>query len=255
MIVHQWPCVGVVGREWTVEEPVSRSASLITGRLYQSAAKRRRRKAVMQASGRSHDDQGAGYMEALKRLLQGGLNAVRLNSYPINFRHGPVPNSIRQSWPLGWKTAADADLAWRAGDGPAGLRWYTGGYNGMIATATKEASGASGMGRLKVTGLPPSVLVARVGEFVRVYGNVQDTRMIVRPAYTNSSGETTLWLESETAGGGRVNIGVPETGVFLADEMPRVVRPNIGDWTYDWSFTQIFEDEYSDGFTEVQTWG
>jgi len=260
MNVYKWPCVGVVGREWTVEDPVSRSQSLITGAMYLSAAKRRRRKAVMQVSGRSHDDQGAGYMEALKRLLKGGLHAVRLNSYPINFRHGPVPDSIRQSWPLAWETGAGADLAWRAGSGPNGLRWFTGGYvdaNGVgrIAIATKLATSPNGFGKLNVTGLPPNARVARVGEFVRVYGATQDTRMLIRPVLSDANGEATVWLDSETEGGGRINFGIPETGVFLPDEIPRVVRPNIGNWTYDWAFTQIFEDEIGDSFVEVDPWG
>ncbi len=260
MFVYSWPCVGVVGREWTVDDPVSRSTSLLTGKIYQSAAQRRRRLAVLHVSARSHDDQGAGYMEVLKRLLRGGLNAVRLNSYPINFRHGPVPDSIRQSWPLAWETGAGADLAWRAGSGPNGLKWFTGGYvdpNGVgrIATATKLDTSPAGFGRLAVTGLPPNAQIARVGEFVRVYGATLDTRMLLRPVRSDANGEATIWLDSETGGGGRINFGIPETGVVIADEMPRVVRPNIVDWTYDWSFRQIFEDEIEGGFTEVDPWG
>lgn len=253
MFVFKWPPVGVTGAEWTVEDPVSRSASLLTGRVYQSAAKRRRRLAVLNVQG-AHGD-GGGYVEALKRILKGGLHAVRLESYPLNYGDAPTPDSIRQSWPLGWKTAADADLAWRAGDGPAGLRWYTGGWNGMIATASKEPTGTSGFGRLRVTGLPPSRLIARVGEFVRIYGNVQDTRILLRPVRSNSDGEATVWLDSETAGGGRINFGVPETGVFLPDEMPRAVRPALNTWDIPWSFRQIFEDEISDSFVEIDPWG
>lgn len=260
MFVYKWPCVGVLGREWTVSDPVSRSNSLFGQSVWRSAAKRRRRLAVLNVSGRSHDNQGAGYMEALKRILHGGLNGVRLNSYPINFRHADTPDSIRQSWPLGWKTAADADLAWRAGSGPDDLRWYTGGYvdadgRGWIATATKETTGTSGFGHLRASGLPPDTNIARPGEFVRIYGNIQDTRMLLRPVRTNSMGEAEVWVDSETDGGGRINFGVPETGVFLADEIPRVVRPNIGDWSYDWSFTQVFEDEFPDAFVEIDPWG
>lgn len=256
MLVYEWPPVGVVGREWTVSDPVSVSRSIFDQAHYISAAQPRRRMAVLNVSARSQDDQGAGYMEALKRILRGGLNAVRLNSYPINFRRGPVvPDEVRQSWPISWQTVADNPLAWRAGAGPRGLRWYKGGWNGQIATAEKLETGTSGIGRLRVTGLPPSADIARVGEFVRVYGDIQDTRMLLRPVRSDAGGGATIHLDEETGGGGRINFGVPDTGVFLAEEMPRVTRPNFGDWTYGWSFREIFEREFPDGFTEVDPWG
>jgi len=259
MYVYKWPeNVGVTGAQWTVDDPLSRSGSLFNGGIYRSAAKRRRRLAVLNVQGAYGD--GGGYIEVLKRILKGGLNAVRLNSYPLNYGEPPTPDSIRQSWPLAWETGAGADLAWRAGSGPNGLKWFTGGYvdaNGVgrIATATKLDTSPAGFGKLAVTGLPPNAHIARVGEFVRVYGATQDTRILIRPVRSDANGEATIWLDSETGGGGRINFGIPETGVFIPDEMPRAVRPAWAAWEVSWSFSQVFEDEVPDGLVEVDPWG
>lgn len=253
MKVYKWPPVGTVGREWTVEDLVGESRSLFTGATWLSAAQRRRRLAGLSVSARSNRGQGAGYMEALKRLLRGGLHAVRLQSQPINHGRGEVPDSVRQAWPLAWRSGPNP-LAWRTGSAQK-LVFYSGGNGDVIAKAEFIDTGVSGLGRMRVTGLPRSARVARVGEFVTIYGQVNETRMLVRPVDTDPDGATTIWVDEPFSGGGRINFGTSETGVFRAVEIPRAPRPRFGDWYYDWEFREVFEDEYSDGFTEINPWG
>lgn len=101
--VYAWPPVGVVGHEWTEHAPVNRSRSILTGRRYVSAAQRKRRLAALNVSALARGRSGAGYMEVLKRLLAGGENLVRLNSYPVNWWLDTQRLArLRLSDPVGW---------------------------------------------------------------------------------------------------------------------------------------------------------
>lgn len=252
MFVFAWPPVAVVGTEWAVVDPVSSSQSLITGADYISAAQRRRRVAVLNVQA-AHGDSG-GYMKALERILRGGVHCVRLHSRPLNYGPGPVPDSLRQSWPLVWRTGGDP-LAWRTGSDRR-LSWYTGGYDGAIAKAEEILeTGSSGFGRARITGLPPSVRIARAGEFVTVYAQVNETRMLLRPVDTNSDGEATIWTDEPFSGGGRINFGTSETGIFRPIQIPRGVQPMWDAWEVSWSFRQVFPDEVRDDLEEIDPWG
>ena len=45
-----------------------------------------------------------------------------------------------------------------------------------------------------------------------------------------------------------------KVGVFEADDMPRAVQPLGQNWTYSWSFTEVFEDEGRGPWVEVNPW-
>lgn len=247
--VYAWPPVGAVGTEWTEDAPVNASRSIITGRDYASAHARKRRLASVTASSLGRGASGAGYMEMLKRFVAGGVGLVRLNSYPINWHlDAAAAASWRQSHRVSWSQSGD-DVSWR--DGADLVTWFSG------AVLTGAAGTSGGWPILTVTGLPPSRLVARPGEFVTLFASTADmtgaTAQIVTEARSDADGVAVLRLFSALTGSGRVNIGTSDTGVFKATTIPRSVQPVGGDWTYAWQFREVFADEVG-GFTEVNPW-
>lgn len=237
--VYAWPPVGLVAAEWSQIAPIGRSRSLLTGGSYVSAAQRRRKVASIDVSVLSRDANGAGYMEVLKRLLDGGVHLVRLYSTPINWHlHDSAENAAR-SRPMSWIVPADA------------LMWTTGGSDLPWWDRQPTQGVASGDGlSITVTGLPAREMVARPGEFVSMGGKVA---MVVRPAQSNSQGVANLRVITPLEGSGPIVIGARETAVFEADAMPRAVQPLGANWTYSWTFTEVFEDERGP-FAEVDPW-
>lgn len=251
--VFPWPPVGAVGAEWTLDAPTARLRSMLTGRDQMQASQRRRRVATVQVSALAAGRMGAGYCEMLKQLLDGGIHAVRLQSSPINWwldeleRRGGAYNS--------------SGLAWRAGSGPDPLAWQAAGggqpltiYVGTVITGGAPTS-AGLWGYLPISGAPANTLVARPGDFIRIYdlgdASSWEVARIVRPARTNGNGNVTLKLDRvPTISGGRVNLAGQDEAVFRVDGgLPRAVQPVSGDWAYTWNFREVFADEVG-GFTE-----
>lgn len=214
--VIAWPPVGLLSHEWTEEAPVSQSRSILTGAEFVSAAQRKRRMCSLTVSSLGRNKAGARYMEAFKRVLSGGEHLVRLESLP-------------------------ECGAWSSG--------------ALELDGTPGTSG--GWPILTVTGLPANTLVAQTGIFVRWYSPAEalvgDPVMVLADATSDGTGEAVLRLLSEVTGTGRVEINVADDGVFRAETIPRAPRPVQGDWTWAWSFREVFEDE-TDGFVEVDPW-
>lgn len=249
--VYAWPPVGVVGSEWTEDAPVSVSRSLLSGARYVSASQRKRRLASLVVSSLGRGRMGAGYCEVLKKLLSGGESLVRLNSYPINWHlDARAQAAARQSQHLNWTTGG-VDLDWTAG--VVDLLWYSGTL--LTCTVTTDA----GWPALAVSGLPENTLVARPGEFVTVFEDEADTTgetvQVLTAATSDASGDATVRVMTAPSHGGRVNIGVSDTGVFeVVGGLPRAQQAPRGNWTYAWSFREVFADEVAGGFTEVNPW-
>lgn len=247
--VYAWPPVGVIGSEWTTSQPVSLSRSMLTGKRYVSQLDRERRLARLDVSSLAKPGaMGAGYMEVLKRLLAGGVGLVRLYSYPINWHLDALAEAgSRSAYPVGWETDTDPSLVWV---GPK--RWF----DGTLLEGTPGTSGAWDI--VTVTGLPPSQLVARPGEFLTRFASLTDTVgetvMIQAPAYSDATGEAVIRVMAAISASGRANIGGSDTGVFEALGMPRAMQPIGADWTYSWEFREVFSDEVAGGFTEVDPW-
>ncbi|WP_313350748.1 hypothetical protein [Paracoccus sp. (in: a-proteobacteria)] len=237
--VYAWPPVAHVAAEWSQIAPVGRSRSLITGASYVSAAQRRRRVARLDVSALSLDRNGAGYIEALKRLLDGGVHLVRLHSTPIIWHLDDEAGNARRTKPMSW-IVPTGGIAWSVP--PGDIDWWTG-------PGVTDGEALSG-NRVRVTGLPADTDVVRPGEFVTMNG---ETAMVLRPARSNRSGVAILYLVTPLSGAGPIHIGARETGVFEADEIPRAVQPVGQNWQYSWSFTEVFADERGP-FVEVDPW-
>ena len=252
--VYPWPPVGAVAVEWTPEQPVSRLRSGITGRDVMQSSRRPRRLATLVVSALARGQVGAGYCEMLKQLLEGGVHAVRLQSSPINWwmdevaRSGAALNPSSLIW-----NVPPAPVAWNLGSSP--VAWVTG---AAVIGGTPGSLGP--WGTLQVTGLPPHMIVARPGDFIRVYSptdpTVWEIARVMRPATTSGAGAVTLKLDRVlTISGGRVNMAGQDEGVFRVEgPLPRAVQPLTGDWQYTWRFREVFADEVG-GFDErPSTW-
>ena len=241
--VYAWPPVGVVGTEWSETSPVRRSRSLLTGADYISTTQRRRRVVTLEVSSLARGRSGAGYSEALKRLLQGGVNAVRLHSYPINWYLDALRNDF-QSAPLSWTTNGD-DLGWEANGSE--LLWFTGpALQGTVGTE-------GGWDVVTVTGAPANTLLVRPGDFVRIYGAEVGVAQVVTEARSDANGDATIRLFEPLPNDGTLSLGDRESIVARPESIPRAVQPVSGNWTYEWQFREIFADEVG-GFEEVDPW-
>lgn len=240
--VFAWPPVGVQGSEWTEVAPVEVSRSMTTGAEFTSATQRKRRMASLRVPGRGLDRSGAGYIEMLKRCLE-GVHAVRLYSYPINWHFG---HKQRGAVPLEWKDAG-VDLAWT--NGGAELVWY----DGDLVSGTPTVS--QGFPAVAVIGLPPAQTIVRPGDFVTAYTDAGDasTAQVLAPAISDADGTVTIRLFTALAHGGVMKLGGSDTAVFKPLEYPRSTQPVRGEWSYDWSFREVFADEVG-GFQEVNPW-
>ncbi|MDF3606342.1 hypothetical protein PE067_09440 [Paracoccus sp. DMF-8] len=246
--VIAWPPVSVVGRSWTMEQPTGRSRSMIDGREYVSAAQRRRRIATLDVRGRR--DYGSGYMEALWRLMDGGVHLVRLNSCRVPWGKVDVRPDQRRGDLFRW-TVPPEGFPWRD---YATFEWFDGAE--LTFTLTSVSTGGA---IVTVPGLPPNALVAIPGEFVTIYGSSAnqpgETHMIAAPARSNAAGIVRIRLVSQpTTSGALISIGTRDTGVFrLQSDWPQAMRRLGGTDNYSLSFREVFEDE-TDGFVEVDPW-
>lgn len=247
--VYAWPPVATMSKEWTVSDPVASSYDFFTGAEYLSASQRRRKIATVEASARfSPYGAGAGYMEALKRYLKGGINLVRLTHRTRTFTDMLLPNTMRSGEYVGWIEPPDP-VEWIDDEEDPAL-WFSGTYN-----AYTIVSGAT-FPSVQITGLPPGALIALPGEFaefISVGSVTRETIMVMAPVIVNASGVAVVKLEVVPSYEGRVNFGATETAVFKADFMPRATEPAGVDWSYTWNFTEVFEDERGT-FVELNPW-
>lgn len=261
--VYAWPPVGVVGHEWTEEAPIQRSRSLITGKDYLSAYARKRRVVTLNVSSLAKSRSGAGYSEMLKRLLDGGINAVRLKSYPINWwLDAQQLDPFRRSEGfLEWDASTGYEFNWISqepsvyvADKP--LTWYSGeyisGYTRQFGDYYRVVCGTFN--------LEEGTIVARPGDFVTVYepteeGVVEHTTQVLKEAVVDRNGDTTLIVLDEIPelNDVRIDVGASATGVFRPVELPRSMQGLGSDWQYKWAFKEVFADEVG-GFTEIDPW-
>jgi hypothetical protein len=252
-LVYAFPRVGKVAVEWTVMDPIAESTSLLTGARFVTAAKRRRRAASVRVSGLTQD--GGGMMEVLKDFLRGGVNLVRLRSTRNVMTEAPLADDLRRLTVIDW-TQGDTDLAlgWQVGSGPGALRWV----RGVVLPVTLGTDSA-GYASATVTGLPPNRLIARAGEFLEGYVNLdtRQARRIVRRVWSDAAGVAVVRLvEPFTINPtGGASFAAEDEGVFRqVGPMPRAQQPAFAEFTYEWDFLEVFADEVTGGFEERNPW-
>ena len=232
--------------EWTLVEPMEVSRSLLTGRRYAAAGQRARRVARLSVGG-IQEGFGA-YNEALKRLLLGGANLVRLRNYPMAWER--IPMEVRAAEPMAWTTGAES-LAWQTGGEP--LAWFT------ATVASGAITTVGGLPAITITGLPPNTLVGLPGEPVTVWASMgsldyatAQARTLLRRVTSDANGIATAVLDRAVTNSGRVDLGF-ETAAFEATSLPRTQRGWSAQFFYDWDFVEVFSDEVG-GFQEINPW-
>lgn len=247
--VYAWPPVDAIGTMWTVRQPVSRSQSFFTGADISSSAERKRHVAHIEVPciGDLGGTMNGGYCEILKDLLEGGKNLVRLKSMPVNWYFDKINKPYWDgSKPLDW-VRNNTDVDWVNNSGET--IWYSGGhYPGVIGAS-------SGWNTVSLTNLPPETLIARPGEYVIGYGNgATSEAKVLRPAYSDTSGDCTIYLMSALTVSDHVQINAETSAVFMIDgELPNSIQPHDGNWSYPWNFRETFADEVG-GFVEIDPW-
>jgi hypothetical protein len=252
-LVVAFPPVHVRSFEWTVESPIAVSRSLLTGRRFASAAKRRRRLVTLVLSGLSRA--GMGYLEALKDYLDGGVNLVRIRSPRNRLLAPPLSDDLRRletyrigtaghEMPAHWATqTADTLQSW---------------VRGTVLPASLVTDGI--WPAVRVEGLPPNALVGTPGEFVEVFASLSSTatpqaRRLTRFTYSNGAGVALPRVTAAFTLSGvvRAGFGAQDEGVFEALGMPRTVQPHGADFDVQWEFREVFADEIGT-VTEANPW-
>jgi hypothetical protein len=247
--VIAWPPFQLTGWELAEIYPQSRSVGLIDGRPRTSSAQRARRVATANITGIGKQQAGAGYVRMLNRMWAGKPNLVRVEAHSTLWHMYRGGYDLRNNV-LEW-TAGGSDLLWTAGG--ADLLWSDGAYALSGIPATDGAWYA-----LTVSGLPPSRIVARPSELISVTGTAgtSETAYVLTVARSDASGVAKIRTDKPEAFtlSGLVSIGQSESIVFEAAGVPRSVQGVTGTFGYQWDFTEVFVDEYSDGWTEVDPW-
>lgn len=258
--VIAWPPFQLTGWELAEVYPQSRSVGLIEGRPRTSAAQRGRRVATANVTGIGTAKDGAGYVRMLNRQWAGAPNLVRvecLSSLWYLARGGlDLRNNIME-----WTDGA-VDLLWT--EGAADMIWGDGQY------ATHGAPVADGPWHsLTVTGLPINRIVARPSELISVTDitGATESAYVLKTARSGPEdedeegqklGTATAIIRTDKATAftlnGLVSIGQRENIVFEALGVPRAVQGVTGTFGFQWDFREVFEDEYADGWTDVNPW-
>jgi hypothetical protein len=253
--VFAWPPVGVTGAEWTEDAPSERSRSILTGAERVSAIQRKRRLVRLTVPGVGRTTYDAGYVEMLKRHLE-GVHLVRLTSYPINWHFdrpqplvlkGDVFNDLGRSYvvlrgvPPGQIVARPAEFLTLFL--PTGettdldpLDWFDG--SDPLTWDVDDSTSPDPL--VWFYGTPYTGTVVQVSN----------------PAKSDDSGRVVISLFETVPDQTQITVlyGTCATGVFRPDTYPRAVQPQLGNWSYEWSFREVFADEVG-GFVEINPWG
>ena len=157
--VYPFPAVPLSGTMYERRNFVQRSRSLLTGADYMSVAQRPRWAATFTVPSLAYRRDSAGYMEVLKRLLKGGVNAVRFNLGSSNWWMDTFATHIqfdhtRVRWQKGfsdieWTNSGGRDIVWEKDVSP---------YSAMVLPENK----------ISIMGFEPNAVAVRAGEWIRL---------------------------------------------------------------------------------------
>lgn len=238
--IIKWPPIKARGVEFTVDQPISESVSTLnTDTRYVSQYKPEKRVVTMVVSGRNNSGSAGGYVNQLKRFLQGGVHLVRLDTLPSHFNLDW--KGLRGQVPMNW-TSTDREMGWEA----SGLEmlWLTG---ELLTGTTFDDNGWQG---LRVGPFEPNTIVAYPDELVRV--GTSKAR-VIKLEYSDDTGYANLRLDGPITSGD-VILGDTESAIYKLESIPRSVQYAGEDWEYEFNFREVFENEIRGAYEEVNPW-
>jgi len=247
--VIAWPPFQLTGWELSEIYPQSRSVGLVEGRARTSSAQRYRRVATANVAGIGTGHDGAGYVRMLNRMWKGAPQLVRVQCLSSLWYLAGAGLDLKNNV-LEWSDDG-VELLWTAET--SSLLWVDGDYPLAGDPVTDE-----GWYGLDVVGLPANRTIARPSELISVTdGTTVETAFILNTVQSDATGAATIRTDKPEAFtlSGSVSIGDREDIVFEAVSVPRAVQGLSGSFGFQWDFREVFEDEYADGFTDVDPWG
>jgi hypothetical protein len=242
-MVFAWPPVRTVAAMWTTQTPVRRSASAVDGTRFVSSAGPSRIRASLVVPALAGRRDGAGYCEALKHLLDGGINLVRVPSPPANWHLDDIASVLRSA-PFGW-LEGDDDAPWSVP-----VQWFTG------PAIRGEPVDIGGVPHLALSGIPPVDVVVRAWDVIRVYpagGGASVTARALRTVDRASDG-TALVPLTAVLPAGVASLQDQEARVFEVTAMPEAPQPLGQNWVYEWPLLEVLPYQIPAGAVEVDPW-
>lgn len=202
-------------------QPTRQSRGVFGGVVLPSSAGPTRRTLALEVSALAGDRDGAGMSESLKRLLDGGLNLVRVTIPPVNWFRD-TPGSAFDAGGAGW-----------------------------VATVTT----LHGFDAVRLTGRIPGAVVCRAYDLIGSYvsGTLASTARAVATVKAGVDGVAVIPLHSALPAG-VIRIGEAETMVARATQMPESSQPLSSDWVLPWRFEEMLAGEYPGDAAEVNPW-
>lgn len=230
--VYQFPPVRVVAYENTINDPMSISVG-ISGAIRGSQTRANR--SVYAATVLGNGD-GAGYVEALKRLMAGKLPLVQVDTLPAHwwgYRRGDSLGGREVAW-----TSGADDLEWT--EGASDLLW-------LDATPLAAVAGNDGFDYIDVEGIE-SGLTIQIGEAIQIgSADALSLRKV-----TSDGGTTRIYLSGPLADG-FASIGRPVSKVFSLKDRPRTTQTS-GTFVYNFDMIEALESDFADEFEVVDPW-
>lgn len=234
--VYAWPPVRIAAHGSGLSRPGGTSFDLRGVGYYSQAQKAREMYRVSVLALGSERD-GSGYIDMLKRQLDGKPPLVRISPLP--------PLWLGALRGLQGKRGAE-ELRWWA-DGRT-LDWDLVWTSGNVISAVSAADG--NWNGIRCTGLPPSMPVAFPGELVRA--KTGEVARVLKREISDPEGTATIRLDAFIPSG-EVLIGARDSLVMWIDVWPTTML-SFGAQTIDLTMHQVFAEDYADAFTEVNPW-
>lgn len=242
-VIYEFPPVAVRGRMWTVHAPVMRSRDAITAARYVASSGPALRRAHTEIKSRTCLLDGSGLAESLIRLLDGGVNMVRIHS-PRPLRRGR-----RLATGLVEYREDDDVVVWRDGDDEVS--------HFSASPALGVAHTVTGYHAIRLTGLPPNELAVQANDVLRSYapdGTSRGTARAIAPAWADAAGEAVVLL-FEALAAGIISVDDRESAVFEIDgEFPEVIQPWSGEELYPFTWIEVLPEHIPAGATERNPW-
>lgn len=239
-IVYDMPPISYTAQSQGLENARNMSSG-ISGARRISQTRKSRRLFSIEIPGIGPDRVGEGYIEQLRRYVDGKLPLVRIEVRPDGW-HIAAREMIaaRGHGAVTWRWQG-GQMSWRYQGQP--LAWW---WSALSITPGIDYGGDY----VYATGLQPSTFVAMPGELVRQGSTEGRVRGAVR---SNASGDARIYVD-QAFQPGHVLISPKQYTVAVIDELSPILSPSSGNYGATLTGTEAFASDYVDGFQYENPW-